>query len=617
MCDLSDNSDTIHRVTNAKRADKCDEFGEKIYDSETQKIEPMNLPTNSYDQQFAVKYSFNPEEVNKMSQKYAPKTDMYQVLHPRTRRKSEEASMFVDNKQRILLQLRYDNGYAEVKNLILNETGPLQVTVIYIAERHEIYRISFGSGIDVYGFVKEFKRNSLYDLFLRSGIVFNSELSERTIVQVLFKYFAPMIEYPSSTIQMSGKAGWQNGLFKSAYDMGQLRRYRGKMDVPVLRKYFDKGAGAGINVQDYIRFLSCIRDEKNRVLISLLPFAGVMSSYLNENKKNLLPVVNFIFMEPDIPIHSLTTYLQVFNRNEGFSTCSLEATKSEILSAYTDSKDEVLIFTGMSEEGKTYYANNVMTKNIKMMTQLGLGRYGNRTLQSLLVLFTNQMLMIKDTMNVYVDGFFFKEDPNDELLYHSLDAVLSLFVRYVENNHSDVKLRLNEKHSYTERTEHFWKVVLSLVKAFWSSLLVPFNEVLNLPDDFSYDFLWQSEEYDLENGSEVVIKAVRKAMSKIQVYHFEDVTELKDVMYDSEYIWILPDKFKYILDMSAVKASKDALLFKCKEDGLLEISPYGGFTTRTQKNGLRKDYYKFIRNSFNTPGLTEIIALAGGKKNVD
>lgn len=193
---------------------------------------------------------------------------------------------------------------------------------------------------------------------------------------------------------------------------------------------------------------------------------------------------------------------------------------------------------------------------------------------------------------------------------NSLVPMLAAYINWIETYYKEVELRMDRDYPSSQRTEHFWSVVLAVVGAFWEVLGKSLEEVLGLPENFTFEFLWQEQEYELENASEVVVAAVRKAMNQIHAYELEKSTSLMPLMYDKEYLWLLPELFSDILGRAAVKEPKESLLIRCKEDGVLKCGPYGGFTTRLQRGGIRKEYYRFDRTAFTKAGELEVIDVA-------
>lgn len=137
--------------------------------------------------------------------------------------------------------------------------------------------------------------------------------------------------------------------------------------------------------------------------------------------------------------------------------------------------------------------------------------------------------------------------------------------------------------------------------------------MLNLSKDFSVDFLWNEETYDLEDASEAMVKIVRQEIGNISVIPKEKAQGGEEFVYDDNYLWIAPGLFTKWMQKSRLEAGKAELLIKCRKEGLLLPGEYDGYTSRLQRGHIRKEYYRFAREKFTGVGQVEIIDLAGGK----
>lgn len=220
--------------------------------------------------------------------------------------------------------------------------------------------------------------------------------------------------------------------------------------------------------------------------------------------------------------------------------------------------------------------------------------------------------MQREVVHIFIEDDFF-DKCEESLGKESMEAVWATFINYAEGRYEEVKKILQGNSSGVSLKEKYWRAILALVKDFWKAVGTSWNDVLNLSEDFSFDFLWNEEIYDLEDASELVIKMMRQEIGKISVVSKEKAQGGEKFVYDDNYLWIAPGLFTELIQKSRMETGKAELLIKCREEGLLLPGEYDGYTSRLQRGHIRKEYYRFAREKFTKEGQIEIIDLAGGK----
>lgn len=535
------------------------------------------------------------------------------VSAKKERKRIEDIVLSISSNNMICLTTLYSDRSYDTNWLISNAYGPFKVTILSFAQdKYNFFLIQFGDETKyIIGKLSELSENFLYQAMIRKGIQFNPNISLSKIKRALYNHLVPEIEACENIIEKSGLAGWENQIFTSAEDVDYLKYYKNSLHLPIFKKSFDKDASNLARIDDYIKFIQSIKDEQKRVLLALLPFAGITYSLLDDRYLTVPFVINFIIISQDISVLDIAKYLQIFNRNT-INAYDVDDTDKNISSVIRDSKDEVLIFAGLKEEEQTYYKNTKISKNLHMIAQKALGRNGNRygdnKIRSIVTLFSSEMLLLKGVTNIFIEQQdICNEFDNDT----SLDAILALFILYAESHMTNFIQIMEADYKTQSKEEKYWKIVLAIVDEFWRGVSLSSHEVLNLSDNFKFDFLWEEDSYDLQNTTKTLVTVVRKSMPQIPAISRESIQGKPPVfVYDKEYIWISPELFLNILKQHGLLNQKNHLLLQCKEEGILKTTNYSGYTTRLQIESIRKEYYCFKRSIFTSIGQAELIDLS-------
>lgn len=468
--------------------------------------------------------------------------------------------------------------------------------------------------------LNEIKPLKVYAAFLRAGCNFNLTISKNKVGEALCDYINKMIGANNKFVEVSGKAGWEAGYYMSAESLEYLVDYAFCKDIPLLQKHFCRLDHIKnlARLENYSIRIQRIKNEKNRVIFALTPFAGMINSLLTREGLMMPFVLNIVLMTDDITIISeIMHFMQIFSRNMKLQPVNVSVSSKEITKIINSSKDEVIIFAGFVNTYMSYYERQKVCKNLNMLAEKALGRigtlYGENEIQSVVVLISNQQILQSGVKNIFLDDDFFT-DSVTKWDFDEIQSVFALFVDYVENHMKDVLCLIANQEG--DNRKKYWQGLLSVVDDFWRAVNGSFRKVLGLDENFEYSFLWQ-EEISCESDVQYLKKAVRKAMETITVTRREMYLNTALFIYDDEYIWIDTQLFKWILENSGLENIKHEILFNCKEEGiLLTENNTRGYTTRMQSAGIRREYYKFYRYKFTDLGEVEIIDLAKGGEEV-
>ena len=460
---------------------------------------------------------------------------------------------------------------------------------------------------------KDLKPARIYDAFLKKGFRFNLSISKGRIGSALCDYINQTIGQSERCIAISGDAGWENGIFKSAENFRFLSSCAAELDIPVLHKHFNRHTIDFARIDDYTNHLKTIVNPKDRILVALTPFAGILYTIFAEKGFPAPFVLNFVLMTDKCNLQQIASFVKIFNRDQPTRPLCAALSAKEMAKNIRASKDEVIIFTGFSREYDSYYDRQKTMRSLNLLAQNALGQngafYGENAFRSVLALISDHQILFPGVKKVFIDEDFFS---GGKALYRFdvMEKIFSFFIEYIENVWEDIQNIMTTE--LQEIGKNYWQVLWHIVDDFCRVLDHRFYEVLELEKSFDISFLWTEERME-ENGVEQMKKAVRRDIKKIPVVDKERCTKDAFFLYDAQYIWIETRLFTEILKRNRLKNFKNEILMECKNQEILVTDSYGrGFVTRLQMAGVRRDFYKFDRSKFTEAGEVELIDLIGG-----
>lgn len=522
-------------------------------------------------------------------------------------------------KGRIVGIQYYDNGCSDYIPVTEVEYGEISLIKLDVMNQPGYLIIQWGDCIlPIIVRMSELTPASLYKEFEQKGICFrlNWGVPESKIKQALYNYIMFESSRCTRKIKKSGYAGWNGRKFSCAEKEALYAEYKDKLNLPVFSKHFDMDAANIARIDNYKAYLGRIRNPKNRVRFAIIPFCAIMFSPLRELQIYEPFVVNLVMMTDRVKLQDLTSYLQIFNRTS-VDVCDVLESDKKIQNVVQSAKDENLLFIGVQDETMSVYKKQKIINNFANIAKNALGKGcvtfdEGKNIQGIVVCIAGHIIMQREVVHIFIEDDFF-DKCEESLGKESMEAVWATFINYAEGRYEEVKKILQGNSSGVSLKEKYWRAILALVKDFWKAVGTSWNDVLNLSEDFSFDFLWNEEIYDLEDASELVIKMMRQEIGKISVVSKEKAQGGEKFVYDDNYLWIAPGLFTELIQKSRMETGKAELLIKCREEGLLLPGEYDGYTSRLQRGHIRKEYYRFAREKFTKEGQIEIIDLAGGK----
>ena len=355
------------------------------------------------------------------------------------RRKKEGDQLVVSGDLFLGMNRFYDDGSNALFQLSKVLTGK---NIVYILdfqglEKTEKFGIFFeNEGIWVVGDKRKVRPTSLLDYFVKAAGPFCPGVSGAVIGKVLYDHWAVSIEQTDNRLTVPVLAGWHNGDFLHAGNF-MFKKTTDFPPIPVLEKEFPDVIFTEEIVQIYFQELRKISRWKERLLITLYPFVGILSSVFDEMHAQVDICLNFVEIDP-MDRKIVCSWLKIFNRRTLLPR-SLDMKETELRRLITGTNDELLIFDATSEAHETDYHRRKIKKNVAAIIA-GMKHQGNVTEEERVhgsyacVFFSKDLMLEVDVQNIMLDSEFYKDDLQNIIFveHQAMEATLSDFVSYVK-----------------------------------------------------------------------------------------------------------------------------------------------------------------------------------------
>lgn len=522
------------------------------------------------------------------------------------------------NAGEIMLTEYFDNNSIKSEPFILNIRGGWKIFRVKFEktkQEKEYFEIFFEiSQKRIFGKIAKNTAEGLYRYFICEGIIFNNKIAEGTIKKVLFQTFGPQIENCSIEHKIPELAGWNFGYFMHALN-NPFTKGNDIPKLPVLQKEF-----VIVNdikrIEKYLESLRGIRQWKNRVILLLIPFLGILSSIFNEVEIEKV-CFNFVCLNVENS-RFLTRLFQIFNR----STCeliNLDRTDKEIRTKLLQSNDEVVMLDAISENGTAYQKKKV-EGNIKRIVEKicfhGSSAFDmQREISAQLVIFNNSVLIHSKVFNLFVDDDFFCDRLDIEIALRekSLEAFFTGFIRFVEGNMDETrrKIRKLERLLPVDINEKSIVMAWEILRWFCIAEGIDLENMIQLPNKIDFtDFF--AEEFEPDDLMESFVKIVRREIKHWKISMKTQKIDSNYVgnscFYDLEYLYIPTKIFDRMLGSNGYLQQKPKILSELRNRKGLKTN-VEGMSCRLQINQQRFEVYIFKIEIFNKPGFPDIISL--------
>ena len=152
----------------------------------------------------------------------------------------------------------------------------------------------------------------LLDHFVKAAGPFCSGVSRATIGTLLYEHWAAIIEQTENRLIVPVLAGWHNGDFLHKENF-MFKKTADFPSIPVLEKEFPDINLTEEIMQIYFQELNKISRWKERLLVTLYPFVGILSSVFYEMHDQVDICLNFVEIDP-LDRKIVCSWLKVFDR---------------------------------------------------------------------------------------------------------------------------------------------------------------------------------------------------------------------------------------------------------------------------------------------------------------
>lgn len=509
----------------------------------------------------------------------------------------------------------FDNNEQEFKPISVDLRGNWQVSRLCWGENQTesgYFVISFQlSGRFIFGQYSKLGEKYLFDLFKREGITFMENVAEARIKKALYVALAPQITHTRSIFNMPRNAGWFSGRF---YDASTYpREFQNVLiDLPIYRKMFLFESVLNRDESIYFEEMNSIKNWKKRLLITLLPVAGMFSSLIAENDLKFKIIFNFILVE-SVSVRKFAQWLQIFNRFKS-TIVNLEVRPREIEQCLGSIKDEVLLMNGILEQESPKERNRRVKESLRKITQRVVDDITPMNEQSedlhvVPVLLSKKREVSSQFINIFVDKTFTKNWNVTEDINNYISFLFSDIVRYSEANYDQTRRLIFKKKSAKGTDAQVLEASYALSNAYWKARGIEFSKEMKLPLRWTFDDLLD-EEIAEQDTMEEFIKIVRKTVRhfKITEKRTAGVFQQNTIYYSENYIWFPIPVLRRIMGMYGMIPKMAEILMDLRESKVL-ITDSDGLSRKLQISGNRFETYQFRRDFFDIKGHVSITDL--------
>jgi len=513
----------------------------------------------------------------------------------------------------------YSDGKRTLATCVFGLRGPWKTYRLEIEEENlemPIFGIYFqGSDTWVIGLIEKMKASYLYDLFIRQGICFETAIPRNVVKTALYEGLAGDIFGTENTIKISALAGWWNGRLQHK-EMFMLGIQEDICSFPVQKKTFRHLEYTKETARQYFREMYCIKNEKDRLIVMIYPFIAMVSSIFSKNRNDVSFVLNFIRLS-DMDNGRIGCWLKIFNR-ASFAPLSGNMTEKQLIREIGRMKDEVLLLDATYNE-EAYYEKRKKQGSFKKALQLIMGKEqlvmrSNGRVYGGLAAISSEFEPGKEVYNIFCTPDWYQNDDNRFREDEVMERLLSEFCRFAEKNMEDIEERIRKKRGFQDARMTNLAVICDILSLFWGRKGVDFLRSAGFRESPDFASFFKKDMCSDEEFLHLLVKYVRKGAAEFLFAERGTPEEQKNrISYDSDYLWFPLKVFDRILEGTAIERQKNQILMIAKKKRLL-FTDAEGLSKRLNIGG-GIETYKFRRDTFNSPGLTDIVAL--GKEKED
>lgn len=513
----------------------------------------------------------------------------------------------------------YDDGTNELFRLTDYLTGRHTVYILDFQgrEKCEKFGIYFeNERVWVVGNKKDLRPEYLLNCFIKSVGALNPSISRAVAGRILFDFFAVRIEQTENRVKIPILAGWNDGDFIHAGNM-PFRPGTGFPDLPIFKKSFPSVRLTQEIMGLYFKEVGRISQWKDRLIISIYPFAGILSSTFNSFGQPIDFCINFVEIG-DVDRKRICSWLKIFDR-DFLLPYSLDVSDSYMEKLIGETNDEILICDANWQEEDSNYKKNKIKNNLKKVLN-AMKKQGNccnnKEFKSCFacVFFSGQKVLQKGVFNVWADEKICPKYDLYSLAFLEkkvMESVLSDFVIFVKNNEKMIWEKIVKIRKGSDSRYSVVAGVYDIYTQYWNEKGVCINQLLEIPEEI----VW-AEVFDecIENGDEILeefIRAMRKNIKNFYALKKERMGKYREnaIYFSDEYIWIPTNIFDAILKKEKILLYRNDILLWLKEGGHI-YTDINGYSRKILVSKIQFETYQLKKSLFDEPGKVKILDLA-------
>lgn len=512
------------------------------------------------------------------------------------------------------------NEYFQLSNILTGESNVYSLD-FQGEEKTEKFGIYFNKqNIWIVGDKKKVKPEYLLDCFVKAAGSFNQVISRTIVAKLLYDYWAASIEQTESRITIPIMAGWNQGkfLYRENYIFKKTKDFP---DIPVLQKRFLVENLTKKMIQVYLEEFLNIPNERERLLIVLYPYLGVLSSMFSNFNVSIEFCLNFIVTETTNR-KRVCAWFKIFNR-ESLYPRNLDISEKELNRMIATSNDEILLCDADTGVDSGNYKVQKIRRNARKVID-GMKKQGDITNDHerrgcyACVLLSSERIVKPGVQNIILDVSNDMNNINELFFiqFHVMEGILSDFISYVERNIKDVWGLITKTREGIDRKSQALVGIYEIVNDYWRNKGIDILKELKIQEYSDWNSILKGSEYADAEMIESFIEAIRKGIK-----YYTMVEKRRNVKYDpftiyytQDYLYIPTKIVREILDDSKLSAYLKEILLILKEKGEI-VTDLEGYSTKIYVSSCPIEVYQIRRDLFNYTGLAEVVDL--GKEETD
>lgn len=527
-------------------------------------------------------------------------------LYSKPRKEIETSGLMTAMDQKIYVQHFYSDGSTICEPCVLNISGPWIIKQLTIDGRRSPLRMivfeNGGNPVELVFDSKKIKPRRLYELLLKKGFWFNTNIRTVKVSEILYATFAADMEGKESFVDVASLAGWHEKTYENRntfffLDVPELAEY------PVATTTLTEGVLGKDIVIHYAEYIGKISDEDDRVLIALYPFLSSLSSIFAKTGYREKLVLNLI-LDDNASLSEVVEMLKITNRGtEGIVDATLPKKQLEKKAACI--KDDVFVVDGILRNITASDKKKIKANIARLLEDItGERACSYLEIQKGCTIISDYLMFGSNVCNV---AWNIHKTPKrmDKYSQDAMGVVFSEFIKYVEDCYDQVEEWINCHRSKNEQKIAMFEVTYKIFIEFFKVKGFSGMAILGIDKHPDFAKLVAGHQLDVEGLENYFVKIIRKAALKFKFASLETSHVMEQtVRYSKEFLWIPSSLMRSVLRENSLEKHMIVILTHLRDKSILEIKGEG-LTVRFRGT----EWYKLRRDFFNKPGLADIVDL--------